>query len=210
MAEEIGLAEVGGMLRSAAEAIKVQQNHLSKLDAAIGDGDHGSAMGRVADTITAALDKESNSDIKTLLRDIGWTAMSAAGGSTSTLYGSFFMGLSEAAGDRQSLDCGAVAELLEGGTAKLRKHSKAELGAKTLIDALVPAVEAVREAADSGLGIAEALERGCEAAAKGAEATKDMVARFGRAKNLGERTIGHMDPGAASMTCFLTGLKEGI
>lgn len=100
--------------------------------------------------------------------------------------------------------------MLESGVAKLRKNTRAEPGNKTMLDALLPAVDAVRAAANDGKNLEQALADGAGAAVDGAEATKEMKATFGRARNIGERSIGHVDPGAASMSILFTGLKEGL
>jgi len=200
---------VAAMLKTAAAKLKDNRGHLSKLDSATGDGDHGTAVSKVADAITDTIDKDGSGDLKKLLKAIGWAAMSTDAGSTSPLYGSFFMGMSEAAGDG-ALDCAAFTAVLESGVAKLRKNTRADVGDKTMIDAIAPAMAAIRSAADQGKSLLEALSLGADAAASGAESTKDMQATFGRAKNIGERSIGHVDPGAASMALLFTGLKEGL
>lgn len=209
MASTAGFDDLVRMMRAAAAKIKANHEHLTRLDTAVGDGDHGSAMLRVAGAIESTIDKNTSKELKTLLHDMGWAVMAVPGGSTGPLFGSLFVGLSEGVGDKDSLDCAGVAQMLEAAQAKLRKQSKAKEGDKTLVDALVPALKAVREAADSGASIADALGKGAEAALKGAEATKDMKAAFGRARNLGDRVLGHVDPGAMSIHYILAGLREG-
>ncbi len=209
MAGGLDDAALARLLRAAAMKMKAGREYLSALDAATGDGDHGTAVNKVADAITATLDQDTGGDRKTLLKNIGWAVMSTDAGSTSPLYGSLFMGMSEGAGGTGPLDPRAFAAMLEQGVAKLRRNTRAEIGGKTLIDALVPAVAALRAAAEAGGSLADALAAGADAAARGAEATKDMKATFGRAKNIGERSIGHVDPGAASMALLFSGLKEG-
>jgi dihydroxyacetone kinase-like protein len=200
-----------GMLKTAADKIITNRDHLSKLDAATGDGDHGTAMAKVAKAIIATIDSQEGNDLKKLLKAIGWAAMSTDAGSTSPLYGSLFVGMSEAVPeDSGELDCQALASVMESGAAKLRKNTRAEVGDKTMIDTLVPALAALRAAADSGKAIDEALSDAETAAATGAASTKDLKATFGRAKNLGDRSIGHLDPGATSMSLLFTGLKEGL
>jgi len=209
MADSVDYTVLVKILRTAAEKIKTNRDYLSKLDSATGDGDHGTAVYKVADAITASIDKDASKDIKTLLKDMGWAVMSTDAGSTSPLYGSLFMGMSESITSAGALDCTAFVKMLEQGVAKLRKNTKAEVGGKTMIDTLVPAMAAIRAAADAGKGLAQALSDGADAAAKGAESTKAMKATFGRAKNIGERSIGHIDPGATSMSLLFTGIKEG-
>jgi len=209
MADNIGYDGVVSMLKTAADKIKANRDYLSKLDSATGDGDHGTAVFKVAEAILGTITADSSRNLKQLLNDIGWAAMSTDAGSTSPLYGSLFIGMSEAIADNPSLDCKSFAAMMEGGVAKLRKNTKAEVGGKTMIDTLVPALAALRTAADSGRNIANALSDCAAAAVKGAESTKDMKATFGRAKNIGDRSIGHIDPGATSMSLLFIGMKEG-
>lgn len=210
MPETVDYSSIVTMLQTAAEKLKANRDHLSQLDSATGDGDHGTAVAKVADAIAATIEKDEDKNLKKLLKDIGWAAMSTDAGSTSPLYGSLFMGMSDSTPEEGAIDCNAFTTMLESGVAKLRKNTKAEVGGKTMIDTLVPAMEAIRTAADAGKTILEALTDGAEAGAKGAESTKEMQATFGRAKNIGERSIGHVDPGATSMSILFTGLKEGL
>lgn len=191
------------------EKIKVSRDYLSKLDSATGDGDHGVAMCKVGDAIVMTIEKDASRDIAKLLKDIGWAVMATDAGSTSPLYGSLFMGMSASVGSAEAVDASGFAAMLEQGVASLRKNTKAEVGGKTLIDALVPAMAAIRTAVDSGRSLAQALSEGAGAAVTGAEATRNMKALFGRARNLGERSIGQLDPGATSMSLLFVGIKEG-
>jgi len=125
------------------------------------------------------------------------------------VFGSFFMGMGEAVGDGE-MDCPAVAGMFESALAKLRKQTKAQPGEKTMIDALVPAVEALRAAAEAADGVDAALAGAADAAAQGAEATRDMQARHGKARNMRERTIGHVDPGATSVACMFRGFSQAL
>ena len=147
---------------------------------------------------------------KALLYDVAWAVMSIHGGSTGPLFGSFFMGMSDAAGEADSLNCGQVAAMFESGLAAVRKQTQAQIGDKTMIDALAPAVEVLRRAADESADAATAMKQAAEAAAAGAKATAKMQAKFGRAKNLGERTIGHVDPGATSISLIFQAFAEAL
>ena len=206
--ETIGYDEIVGMLKGAVVKIRANQDALSKLDSATGDGDHGTAMGKAMNAVEKTIDEAKTAEIKTLLHDIGWNVMCIDGGSTGPLFGSLFMGMSEGAGDRERLDAAALAETFQAGLAKVQKQTKAKPGDKTLMDALVPAVEALAAATEGD--IEDALKSAAEAAAEGVEATADMLAKFGRARNLGERSRGHKDPGAASVAHIFQGLYEGI
>ncbi len=206
MSECMDYAVFTARLKQAAARVSAEVDYLSKLDSALGDGDHGTAMARVCETITQTIDGAATEDLKSLLFDLGWGIMSAAGGSSSTLYGSLFMGMSEGVPDGGVLDGAAVAAVLESAQTELQKNTKAQPGGKTLMDAFVPAVQAARSAADSGADAGAVLAASAAAAAEGAESTREMKATFGRARNLGDRTIGHLDPGATSMAMFFEGL----
>ncbi len=210
MPETVDYSSVVSMLQTAAGLLKENRDHLSQLDSATGDGDHGTAVSKVADAIIDTIEKDESNELKTLLKAIGWAAMSTDAGSTSPLYGSLFIGMSNATPEEGPIDCTTFVSMLESGVAKLRKNTRAEVGGKTMIDTLVPALAALRESADAQPCVLTALAAGAEAAVKGAESTKEMQATFGRAKNIGERSIGHVDPGATSMALLFEGLKKGL
>ena len=136
--------------------------------------------------------------------------MGVDGGATGPLLGSFLMGLGNGIDELERIDCPMLAAMFEAGLAAVRRQSKAQIGDKTLMDALLPAVDAMRRAADEGKSIREALQQAANAAEDGAISTKEFKARFGRAKNLGERTIGCQDPGATSMALIFQGFFEGL
>ncbi len=210
MADTISKADLGQMILAAVEKIRANHQELSRLDSATGDGDHGTTMLRAMDAAGKAVEEAGEGDIKSLLHGIGWGIMCVDGGSTGPLLGSLFMGMSEGAGEVDALDSAALAATFEGGLASMQKQSKAQVGDKTMMDALIPAVESLRSAADAGAGPAAAMQQAADAAAKGAEATKDMQAKFGRARNLGERTLGNVDPGATSISYLFEGFSESI
>jgi len=210
MAETIGYDQLVQMLSAAVEKIRSNHQQLSKLDSATGDGDHGTAMSRAVDAVAKAIDGDLPKALKPLLSNVAWGVMSIDGGSTGPLFGSLFLGMSEGTGENETLDAAALAAMFEAGLAKVQKQSKARVGDKTMMDALIPAVEALRKASDAGNTVGETLRRAAEAARQGAEATAAMQAKFGRAKNLGDRTVGHVDPGAASTAYLFEGFREGI
>ena len=209
MPTTLTLAEFAAALRGGADRVKENHELLSRLDAATGDGDHGATMRRTADAILETVGGEAAS-VQPLLEALGWSVMSVDGGSTSPLLGSFFMGMSEAAEGLGEPDMASLAAMFEAGLAKLRAQTPAQVGDKTMLDALVPAVEALRQAADQGLDPREGFRRAAEAAQHGAESTKDLQARFGRARNLGARTLGHVDPGATSISLLFAGFRDGL
>lgn len=205
----IDLDTMCAMLAGAANAIEARHHHLSQLDAATGDGDHGVTMRRVAEAISAAVSTPGE-NMQMLLRKLAWAVMSVDGGATGPLLGSLFLGMSEAVDTESTLDCAVAAAMFESGLAKLQAQTKARVGDKTLMDALVPAVKAMHEAAQIDSSIDDALAKAAEAAARGAESTKTLRAAFGRARNLGDRTLGHADPGATSIAYLFAGLRVGL
>jgi dihydroxyacetone kinase-like protein len=210
MSDRIDLDTMSGMLLVVVARIRAARNELAALDSAIGDGDHGAAMGKVADAIERCIGRVDSKRLADLLSKIGWAIMGIDAGSTGPLYGSLFLGMSEGSVDADGLDAAGLAVAFEQGVAKLRKHSQAAPGDKTMIDALVPAVGALQTAAGENRSTAEALAAAASAAEQGAKRTACMRAAFGRAKNLGERSIGHVDPGAASVSIVFAALKEGL
>ena len=210
MTDTIGIENIGRMIRSAADKIRANRDELSKLDSAIGDGDHGMTITRAMGIAEKVIEESEKQELKGLLKDVGWGVMGVDGGATGPLLGSFIMGLGNGIGEQDAIDCLTLAAMFEAGLAGVRRQSKAQIGDKTMMDALLPAVEAVRQAADGAKSIKEALREAAEAAEKGAVSTKEFQARFGRAKNLGDRTIGHQDPGATSMALIFQGFFEAL
>ena len=210
MADTIGIDDIGRMIRSAADKIRANRDQLSKLDSAIGDGDHGMTITRAMGIAEKVIEESENKDLKGLLKDVGWGVMGVDGGATGPLLGSFLMGLRNGIGEQDMIDCPTLAAMFEAGLAGVRRQSRAQVGDKTMMDALLPAVDAIRQAADAEKSITEALQAAAEAAEKGAVSTKDFRAKFGRAKNLGDRTLGHQDPGATSMALIFQGFFEGL
>mgnify|MGYP005853702333 FL=1 len=207
MLQAIDYDGVARMLRSAAEEIRANHERLSKLDSVGGDGDHGTTMVRAMALIDKTLDGRANRDIESLLRDLGWAIMGVDGGAIGPLLGLFFAGMANAA-EGESADAAQLAAMFEAGLANLRKQTKAQPGDKTLMDALVPAVEAARADTASN-DVVSMLKAAARAAEAGADATKDMVAKFGRARNVKEQTIGTPDPGATSVALIFNGFSKG-
>ena len=208
MGETIGYDDMVSMIRAAGTQIRANVDKLTELDSATGDGDHGVAMVRSVDFAENTIEAAGGGDLKGLLHDIGWAIMGGAGGATGPLLGCIFMGMSEGTEGKESLDVSDLAKIFEAGLEKVRKQTKAEVGDKTMIDALIPGVKALREAADQDASIPDALVRAADAAEGGAQSTASLIARFGRAKNLGVRGIGTKDPGATSMALLFRGFSE--
>lgn len=193
------------MLATALANIKEREDEFSKLDAVIGDGDHGQAIVTAMSAIVATAEK--GTEFKTMLNDMGFDVMMQVSGSTSTLLGAFFLGMGDAASGTE-LDSNAVKAMFAGGLANVQQQTKAKKGDKTMMDALIPAVEAIRNCASDDIG--EVMKAGAEAALAGAQSTIDLKANFGRARNYGERSIGYMDSGAASWSCMFASFAEAV
>lgn len=197
------------LLRAAAAKVKGHVEMLGQLDSVVGDGDHGVAMKTAMTALEKGIDDCSEESITALLNSVAMSVMNINAGSTGPLTGSLFMGMAGAVEDREELDATALAALFSAGLKQVQSITTATVGDKTMIDALAPAIEAM-EAAPAGSDLADMLQGAAEAAEAGAEKTSDMAAKFGKAKNIGERSIGHKDPGATSMALFFRGLSEGV
>jgi len=197
------------MLLAAAEQISENHRRLSELDSFGGDGDHGITMLRAMENLRNSVNGSQTGQIKTLLTDVAWAVMGTDGGATGPLFGSFFMGMSDGVTSEDPLDAAALAGMFEAGINCLCKQTKARIGDKTVIDALAPAVQEARRAADEGLGVAEMLKQAADAAGKGADSTKDLKPRLGRARNAVQQSLGHEDPGAVSVSLIFKGFMKG-
>ncbi|WP_430297282.1 dihydroxyacetone kinase subunit DhaL [Sinomonas sp. B1-1] len=186
-------------LRESARVIAEQREELIDLDRAIGDGDHGENMDRGFAAIVAKLDEEPPASLAGALKMAAMMLMSKVGGAAGPLYGTAFLRASTAIGDAEALDGPAVARMLAAGRDGIVARGKAEPGDKTMVDAWTPAVDAAAGGADGHA----ALGAAADAAEAGAQATKPLVARKGRASYLGQRSAGHLDPGAVSTALIL-------
>ena len=186
----------------AAADIAEQRDYLVDLDRAIGDGDHGENMDRGLKAAVEALNQAQPGSVAEVLKTVAKTLMSTVGGAAGPLYGTAFLRASKAAGDGD-LDGAGVAAVIAGALDGIQARGKATTGEKTMVDAWVPALEAARAAAESGSDPAAVLEAAATAAEAGAAATEPMRATKGRASYLGERSIGHLDPGAVSTSLIL-------
>ena len=210
MTETIGKNELARMFAGAAARIRSEHERLSELDSISGDGDHGATMLRAMSRLEEATMPERAGDLKTILREAGWSVLGVDGGASSSMLGVFFSGMSDAPIAYASLDCAGLTDAFEAGLKAAAKQTRAVPGDKTMMDALIPAVQALRWAADRGGCITEALEAAATAARAGAESTKNLTAHYGRAKHLGEKTLGYQDPGATSIALIFEGFCTGL
>ena len=185
-----------GLLRVVADRIIAERDALTQLDAAIGDGDFGQSLstgfGKVQDQLNAL----EGADVGGVLKKVGITLTGSVGGVSGPIWGTAFLRAGMKAGSQMEVDLQQIVERFAAALEGIQARGGAQLGDKTLVDALYPAMEAMREVAGSGGGIEEAFQKGLEAARKGSDDTIDMIAKKGRASYLGERTRGHRDSGS--------------
>ena len=186
----------------AAADVSEQRDYLVDLDRAIGDGDHGENMDRGFKAAVEALGQAEPASVAEVLKTVAKTLMSTVGGAAGPLYGTAFLRASKAAGDGE-LDAAGVAAIIEGALGGVQARGKATTGEKTMVDAWTPALDAARAAAESGADAVATLQAAATAAEAGAAATEPLRATKGRASYLGERSIGHLDPGAVSTSLIL-------
>ncbi len=194
---------VRDFIRAYAAQIAEHKAELVKLDTAIGDGDHGTNMDRGMRKVVERIDGVEGEDIGALLKAVGMALVSSVGGAAGPLYGTLFLEMGKASAGRDELDLAGWTAALEAGVKGVQARGKAEPGDKTMVDALLPAVAALRAAADDGAELDDALQRSAEAAEEGMRATVPLEARKGRASYLGPRSAGHQDPGATSSHILL-------
>jgi dihydroxyacetone kinase-like protein len=198
-------------MSEAAAAVRDQRDYLTQLDSAIGDGDHGTNMNRGFEAVEKALaGQNGNVPPGRLLILAGKTLVSTVGGASGPLWGSALRAAGRSLGDAESFEAPELAAALDAAIAAVIDLGAATPGDKTMIDALVPAADALRNGLDSGVALQAAVSAACEAAEEGARATVPMLARKGRASYLGERSIGHQDPGATSATLILRALERAV
>ncbi len=211
MTEPITSRDLSQMMIGAVTQIRRNHAWLSQLDSVAGDGDHGSTMLRTAECIERAFSAAPDSNCKTILHDAGWAILSLDGGASTSLFGTFFLGMADApVADARTLDCSGMAAIFEAGLKAVQKQTKARPGDKTLMDALTPAVESLAAAASAGKEIDQALAEAAQAAKSGAASTTEAVARYGRSRQVGEKAKGHQDPGATSVALMFEGFIQGF
>lgn len=207
---DVTLAQITAWLTRAAAVVTENRDYLTKLDSAIGDADHGSNLSRGFTAVVAKLESNPPASISSLLQSSGMTLVSTVGGASGPLYGTLFLRMGKAVGDKSTATAAQLGEALRAGLDGVVARGRAELGDKTMIDALEPAVVAYEASMAEGTDAATAAGAAAVAAAKGREATEPLVARKGRASYLGERSAGHIDPGAASTTMLLESLAAAL
>lgn len=210
MGQQLDGAQWVAIVKAMAAAVERQKDVLSFLDAKVGDGDHGINM--AAGLITAAVKVEQLPDPTPaeVLNETGFILMNEMGGASGLVFGIFFRSCGSAVKDKALLDKNDIGAMLAASIENVITRGRAHPGDKTMVDALAPAVEAYLAAIDGGVDLVEALGQAAEAAKTGAEATKEMAAKVGRAKFLGQRSIGIQDAGATTMALLFNAWREAI
>jgi phosphoenolpyruvate---glycerone phosphotransferase subunit DhaL len=203
MTEMVSTAGLDQWVRAFAGLVAENKDSLTDLDAAIGDGDHGANMHRGMQAAVAALDATSPVTPSALFNKVGMTVVSTVGGASGPLFGTMFLRMGAALGDTAEVSLSQLAAALRAGLGGVVARGKAEPGDKTMYDALAPAVDALEAAASAGVDKADALKLALAAAENGRDATTPMLARKGRASYLGERSVGHQDPGATTVALLM-------
>lgn len=202
------LADLIVCLECIAAGLESQKEYLTELDSAIGDADHGTNMSRGFQAVLAKLPDLGAKDAGALLKAVGMTLVSTVGGASGPLYGTAFLQAGAALAGKTELAAPDVLAAFEEAYKGILMRGKANPGDKTMVDSLLPALEALRSSVSSGAGIAEALEKAAAAAEAGMKATTPLQAKKGRASYLGERSIGHQDPGATSTHLMIRTMAE--
>ncbi|MEM5444140.1 dihydroxyacetone kinase subunit DhaL [Serratia marcescens] len=200
--------QVVDWLMRCGEVFSRERDFLTQLDTEIGDADHGLNMNRGFNKVVEKLPSVADKDIGFILKNIGMTLLSSVGGASGPLFGTFFIRAAQAANAKQSLDLAELQQMMQEGVEGVVMRGKAEPGDKTMCDVWWPVVESLGQSAQQNLSVSEALQRAADSAERAVESTITMQARKGRASYLGERSIGHQDPGATSVMLMMKTLAE--
>jgi dihydroxyacetone kinase-like protein len=208
---EINTAGLRSIFQAIGDAIEADKGRLSELDGVIGDADHGVTMSIGFTAVNEALAKlDASADPTTVFNTAAKSFLNAVGASSGPLYGTAFMRAGAAVKGKAAIDRDGLADCIAAMAKGMQDRGKAERGEKTMMDAWLPAADAIQEAKARGDDAVACLEAAAAAATQGAEATKAMLATKGRASRLGERALGHIDPGAASAVTILKAMTEAV
>lgn len=197
------------MLLAAANAIIASVPLLTEVDRVIGDGDHGVGIGGGMEKAKEALEKmDQPADINSLFKNMGMAMINSMGGASGVIFGTMFLGGVKGLPAKTELDCATMAQMCRKSVDAIKQRGQAQVGDKTMVDAYEPAVEAME--AYAGDDLAEMLSAAAEAAEKGVESTKNFIAKFGRARYLGERALGHQDAGATSVSIIISAMRDYV
>ena len=199
---------MAAIIEGMAKKIEAEKDYLTQLDNEIGDGDHGINLARGFEAVEKKLPSLAGGDIGALLKGVGMQLVSTVGGASGPLYGTAFMKAGMACKGLTEIDGPAFVKAMEAAVDGIKMRGKATEGEKTMLDALCPALKVMQDDVTAGKSLKEALQDAAQAAEKGVEYTKTIIATKGRASYLGERSLGHQDPGATSSLYLLQVLAE--
>ncbi len=197
-------------LKTFTTTLEENKDYLTELDAAVGDADHGINMNRGFQKVSQQLTNLTDSDIGTILKTVSMTLISSIGGASGPLYGTLFLQASRVAVGKDELNAEDIAAVLDAAVAGVIQRGRANLGDKTMLDTLSPAADGFKAAINQGAEPLDALKRAILAGEEGMKNTVTMVAKKGRASYLGDRSVGHLDPGATSSYLMLKTLLEVV
>ncbi|MCI7599755.1 MAG: dihydroxyacetone kinase subunit L [Megasphaera sp.] len=200
--------QMAAIIEGMAKKIEAEKEYLTQLDNEIGDGDHGINLARGFEAVEKKLPSLAGGDIGALLKGVGMQLVSTVGGASGPLYGTAFMKAGMACKGLTEMDGPAFVKAMEAAVDGIKMRGKATEGEKTMLDALCPALKVMQDDVAAGKSLKEALQDAAKAAEKGVEYTKTIIATKGRASYLGERSLGHQDPGATSSLYLLQVLAE--
>lgn len=189
------------------EVFRRERDFLTELDTAIGDADHGLNMNRGFDQVAAKLPSVAEQDIGAILKSSGMTLLSSVGGASGPLFGTFFIRAAQVTAGKQSLDLAELQQMVQAGAEGVAARGKAQPGDKTMCDVWQPVADSLKQSLAQASDVRAALRQAAERARQAAESTIAMQARKGRASYLGERSIGHQDPGATSVMLMIQALS---
>lgn len=204
----ISIGIVTDWMRRLAVVYEDNKEYLTELDSAIGDADHGINMARGFAAVAAVMDKDSPQTLAAVLKAVSMALIKNVGGASGPLYGTLFMKMLPKLSQAEAVAMGVFVQALEDGVEGVKKMGKSEAGEKTMLDAWLPALDALRQGVEASLPDRDAMGKAAEAAEQGMLATVPMLATKGRASYLGERSIGHQDPGATSTWLMIKTLHE--
>ncbi|TSE14692.1 dihydroxyacetone kinase subunit L [Arthrobacter sp. KBS0703] len=210
MPETLTIDAIQQWLNRFASEITTQADWLTELDSAIGDADHGTNMVRGTAAVVAKLDDRSTKTVQELLKAVGMTLVSTVGGASGSLYGTFFLEMGRNSPSSAQLDASELENALRAGVNGVIARGHAAVGDKTMIDALEPAVTVLSQSLADGRQLHGSIAAAAAAATTGRDSTEPLVARKGRASYLGDRSAGHIDPGAASATILVAALAASV
>ncbi len=204
------ISRLSEMLLSASERIVQSEAELTRLDSVIGDGDHGVGMRDGFTEVKHVLENSEFEDAYSLMREVGITLVKTMGGASGVIFGTLFISGCTALSGKQYVNADELIDFFDAGARTIAKRGRTAAGDKTMLDALLPAVEAMRKARVASDDVEAVMNAAYEGACAGAEATKGMISRKGRSKNFREKTLGVVDPGAVSLSIIFGGMCAAI